>query len=154
MTFYQNSKKSFDSDADFKQTAHENVVKLQGGDEHCLAGWKMLCEISRKEFQKIYDRLDIKNEEVGESFYNPMLKGLVEELVQKGVAREDQGAICVFTPKNKNPLIIQKKDGGFNYGTTDMAALRYRVQEVGANRIIVVTDVGQELHFKLLFASG
>jgi arginyl-tRNA synthetase len=72
-TFYQNAKKRFDLDEEFKKKAHENVVKLQSGDEGCLAGWKMLCELSRKEFQKIYDRMDITLKEQGESFYNPML---------------------------------------------------------------------------------
>lgn len=66
----------------------------------------MLCQLSRVEFQKIYDRLDIKLEEVGESFYNPMLRGMVDELVKEGVAKEDNGAICVFVPKIKVPLII------------------------------------------------
>lgn len=153
-TFYQNAKKRFDDDEEFKATAHANVVKLQGGDDHCIKGWKMLCQLSRVEFQKIYDRLDIKLEEVGESFYNPMLRGMVDELVKEGVAKEDNGAICVFVPKIKVPLIIQKSDGGFNYDTTDMAALRYRANTVKADRVVYVTDVGQEFHFKLVFAGG
>ena len=114
----------------------------------------MLCELSRLEFQKIYDRLDIKLEEVGESFYNPMLAPMVEELLEKKIAVEDKGAICVFVPKQKVPLIIRKSDGGFNYDTTDMAALRYRANEVKADRVVYVTDVGQEFHFKLIFAGG
>jgi len=83
-----------------------------------------------------------------------MLPGMVEELLERKVAQENDGAICVFVPKNKVPLIIRKSDGGFNYDTTDMAALRYRVNELKANRIIYVTDVGQEFHFKLVFAGG
>lgn len=114
----------------------------------------MLCELSREEFQKIYDRLDINLKEVGESFYNPMLKPMVEELLEKEIAKESDGAICVFVPKQKVPLIIRKSDGGFNYDTTDMAALRYRVDDVKADRIIYVTDIGQEFHFKLVFAGG
>lgn len=86
----------------------------------------MLCELSRVEFQTIYDRLDIKLEEVGESFYNPMLRSMVDELVERKIAAENEGAICIFVPKIKVPLIIQKSDGGFNYDTTDMAAIRYR----------------------------
>jgi len=93
-------------------------------------------------------------EEIGESFYKPMLRGMVDELVKDGVAKEDNGAICVFVPKIKVPLIIQKSDGGFNYDTTDMAALRYRANEIKADRIVYVTDVGQEFHFKLVFAGG
>jgi len=114
----------------------------------------MLCELSRIEFEKIYSRLDIKLEEVGESFYNPMLPGMVDELLANKVAQEDKGAVVVFVPKQKVPLIIRKSDGGFNYDTTDLAALRYRVNEVKADRVIYVTDIGQELHFKLVFAGS
>lgn len=87
----------------------------------------MLCKLSRLEFQKIYDRLDIKLTEIGESFYNPMLRGMIDELLERKIAVESDGAICIFVPKNKVPLIIQKSDGGFNYDTTDMAAIRYRI---------------------------
>lgn len=114
----------------------------------------MLCAISEKEFSKIYQRLDIKVEAFGESFYNPMLKPLVEELKEAGYAKDDNGALCIFVPKQKVPVILQKSDGGFNYDTTDMAALRYRVDTQKADRIIYVTDVGQELHFKLIFSAG
>lgn len=92
--------------------------------------------------------------EVGESFYNPLLRPMVEELKASGVAVENDGAICVFVPKNKVPLMIQKSDGGFNYDTTDMAALRYRVDVKKADRIVYVTDKGQEFHFKLVFLGG
>lgn len=108
----------------------------------------MLCKISRHEFQKIYDRLEIKLTEVGESFYNPFLAPLVAELLEKKIAVESDGAICVFVPKQKVPLMIRKSDGGFNYDTTDMAAIRYRANELKADRIIYVTDIGQEFHFK------
>jgi arginyl-tRNA synthetase len=77
-----------------------------------------------------------------------MLKGMVEELLEKKIAVENDGAICVFVPKQKVPLMIRKSDGGFSYDTTDMAALRYRVSEVKADRIVYITDVGQEFHFK------
>ena len=140
-SFYQNSKKNFDSDEDFKKIAHQNVVKLQSGDEHCIAAWTLLCEISRVEYDIIYERMDIKIKEVGESFFNPFLGPMVDDLLKKGVAEENEGAIVVFTPKNKVPLIIRKSDGGFAYDTTDMAALDYRVNTVGADRVIVVTDI-------------
>ena len=153
-TFYQNAKRRFDAEEDFKATAHANVVKLQSGDEHCTKAWQMLCQLSRGEFQTIYDRLDIRLTEVGESFYNPMLAPMVDELVESGVAVVNDGATCVFVPKQKVPLIIRKSDGGFGYGATDMAALRYRVQEQKAERVVYVTDKGQEHHFKLVFASG
>jgi len=115
----------------------------------------MLCQLSRDEFQQIYDRLDINVKEVGESFYNPKLASLVNELKDAGHAVEDQGAMCIFGSKKKQPpLMIQKSDGGFGYATTDLAALRYRVDEIKANRVVYVTDVGQELHFKQVFEAG
>lgn len=127
--FYQKSKKRYDEEQDFKMRAQANVVKLQSGDDHCIKGWQLLCSISRDEFQRIYDRLDIVIEEVGESFYNPLLKPMVEELKEKGFAVIDKGATCIFIPKQPVPLMIMKTDGGFNYDTTDMAAIRYRIEE-------------------------
>jgi arginyl-tRNA synthetase len=138
----------------FKATAYSNVVKLQSGDDHCIKAWQKLCEISRVEFQKIYDRLDVRLEEVGESFYNPLLSPMVAELIEKNIAVESEGAICVFVPKQKVPLMIRKSDGGFNYDTTDMAAIRYRANDLKCDRIVYVTDIGQEFHFKQVFAGG
>lgn len=83
-----------------------------------------------------------------------MLKSMVEELLERKIAVENDGAICVFVPKNKVPLIIRKSDGGFNYDTTDMAALRYRANDLNVDRIVYVTDIGQEFHFKLVFLGG
>ena len=105
-TFYQNAKKRFDSDEVFKKTAQENVVKLQSGDEACINGWKMLCQLSRNEFQVLYDRMDIKVKEMGESFYNPFLAPLVSELKDSGIAVEDQGAMCIFVGKKKAPPLM------------------------------------------------
>lgn len=153
VAFYQKAKERFDADENFKKAAYENVVKLQGGDKTCLEGWKMLCDVSRKEFQKIYDYMDIKLEEVGESFYNPMLAPMVDELIANKIAEESEGAIVIVVAKKGNPLIIRKSDGGFLYGTTDLAAIRYRTNELKADRVVYVTDVGQELHFKQVFAA-
>lgn len=115
----------------------------------------MLCDLSRKEFNIIYDRLDIKLKEVGESFYNPMLRDLVDSLIESKVAIEDQGAICIFVGKKKAPpLMIQKSDGGFGYATTDLAAARYRANELKCDRVVYVTDVGQEFHFKQVFEAA
>jgi arginyl-tRNA synthetase len=150
-TFYQNAKKRFDQEETFKQQAYANVVKLQSGDDHCIKAWQKLCELSRIEFNKIYDRLDVKLKEVGESFYNPFLGPMVHELMDRKIAVESEGAICVFIPKQKVPLMIRKSDGGFNYDTTDMAAIRYRTNELKCDRIVYVTDVGQEFHFKQVF---
>ena len=109
----------------------------------------MLCDLSRKEFQVLYDRMDIKLKEVGESFYNPMLKPLVKELIEKKFAEESDGAMVVKVGKKGTPpVMIQKSDGGFGYDSTDMAAVRYRANDVGADRVVYVTDVSQEQHFK------
>lgn len=119
-----------------------------------------MCEASRKEFQEIYDILDVKLHERGESFYNPLLKPLVDELVAKGFARESDGAICMFVEGFKNrdgsplPLIIQKNDGGYTYATTDLAAVKYRCQVDKAARVLYVTDAGQAGHFSQIFQAA
>lgn len=160
VVFYKRAKAKFDEDADFKQTALAEVVKLQGGDPDSLKAWNMICDVSRAEFEKIYSRLDIKLTERGESFYNPFLKDIVERLKNENFAVKNEGAMVVFLEgkrfigKDKKPLpvIVQKSDGGFLYATTDLAAVQYRVNEDKADRIIYVTDVGQSLHFEQIFA--
>ena len=159
--FYKASKKRFDNDTEFQKKSREEVVKLQSGDEKSIEAWKLLCNQSRKEFDQIYKTLNVKIKERGESFYNPFLKSIIEDLNYKRILVEDQGAKCVFldgmTNKEGNPLplIIQKKDGGFNYATTDLAALRYRFNKEpygdNAARIIYVTDHGQSNHFAGVF---
>ena len=157
VSLYKKAKVRFDEDEEFKQTARQEVVKLQAGAEDSRRAWKLLCDQSRKEFQVIYDLLDIEIEERGESFYNPFLEDIVNELEQKGLLEESEGAKCVFLDgfTNKDgdplPLIVQKTDGGFNYATTDLAALKYRVKEDEADRIIYVTDSGQANHFTGVF---
>ncbi|MBD2691532.1 arginine--tRNA ligase [Anabaena catenula] len=153
VTFYRQAKQRFDADEAFQETARQEVVRLQAGAEDTLHAWNLLCEQSRKEFQIIYDLLDIKLNERGESFYNSFLPGVVEDLETAGLVEENQGAKCVFLDGFTNregeplPLIVQKSDGGYNYATTDLAALRYRIQEDQAKRIIYVTDEGQANHF-------
>ena len=161
VTFYKESKKRFDHEINFQERARLEVVELQKGNKNSLKAWKLLCEESRKEFNNIYKSLNIKIIERGESFYNRFLKSVVEDLTKKGILVEDKGAKCVFldgiTNKegNRLPLIIQKKDGGYNYATTDLAALRYRFNKTpdgdGAGRIIYVTDQGQSMHFEGVF---
>ncbi|MBD2327083.1 arginine--tRNA ligase [Alkalinema sp. FACHB-956] len=157
VAFYKKAKARFDEDEAFQQAAREEVVKLQSGAEDTLRAWKLLCDQSRREFQVIYDLLDIQLEERGESFYNPYLPAVVADLKTTGLLVEDQGAQCVFTEGFTNkegqplPLIIQKSDGGFNYATTDLAAIRYRIGTDGAQRIIYVTDAGQSNHFAQVF---
>ncbi len=157
VSLYKKAKVRFDEDEEFKQTARQEVVKLQAGAEDSRRAWKLLCDQSRREFQVIYDLLGIEIEERGESFYNPFLEDMVNELEQKGLLEESEGAKCVFLDgfTNKDgdplPLIVQKTDGGFNYATTDLAALKYRVKEDDADRIIYVTDSGQANHFAGVF---
>lgn len=157
VSLYKKAKVRFDEDEAFKQTARQEVVKLQAGAEDSRHAWKLLCDQSRQEFQVIYDLLDIDIEERGESFYNPFLEDIVNELKQTGLLEESEGAKCVFLDgfTNKDgdrlPLIVQKSDGGFNYATTDLAAIKYRVKEDGAKRIIYVTDSGQANHFAGVF---
>jgi arginyl-tRNA synthetase len=155
--FYRQAKKRFDEDAAFQETARLEVVKLQSGVEESRFAWNLLCEQSRREFQQIYQLLDVRLDERGESFYNPLLPAVVEDLDKLGLLVEDAGAQCVFLEGFTNkageplPLIVQKSDGGYNYATTDLAALRYRIQQDEAKRIIYVTDAGQGSHFAQVF---
>ncbi|WP_320673617.1 arginine--tRNA ligase [Prochlorococcus sp. MIT 1341] len=161
VTFYREAKHRFDTDKAFQEDSRQEVVKLQMGDEISLQAWSLLCTQSRKEFQSIYDRLDIRLHERGESFYNPYLQEVVEDLDNHGLLVVDDGAKCVFLEgligKDGKPLpvIVQKRDGGFNYSTTDLAAIRFRFQPIpkgdGACRVIYVTDVGQSNHFAGVF---
>lgn len=157
MYWYKESKKKFDADPNFKKRAQLEVVKLQGGDSDSLKKWKEICEISRKAFSEIYNLLDVQLTERGESFYNPYLSGVVTDLEQKGLITISDGAKCVFLEGMIGregaplPMIVQKADGGYNYDTTDLAAMRHRIDIEKADRIIVITDSGQSLHFEMLF---
>ncbi|MBE9242503.1 arginine--tRNA ligase [Synechocystis salina] len=157
VTFYKQAKQRFDQDEQFRETSRQAVVSLQAGDAESIKAWQLLCDQSRREFQLIYDCLDITIEERGESFYNPFLPGVVELLQEKDLLVEDNGAQCVFLDgfTNKDgdrlPLIVQKSDGGYNYATTDLAALNYRLTTDGAQKIIYVTDAGQANHFAQFF---
>lgn len=157
VTFYRQAKQRFDRDEEFQEVARKEVVKLQAGAEDSQRAWLLLCEQSRCEFQVIYDWLDIHLTERGESFYNPLLADVVKDLHKSGLLVEDAGAKCVFLEgfTNKDgdplPLIVQKSDGGYNYATSDLAALRYRIEQDKAERIIYVTDAGQANHFAQVF---
>ena len=157
VAFYRQAKQRFDSDEAFQTAARDEVVRLQGGDATALRAWGLLCDQSRREFQQIYDRLDISLNERGESFYNPLLPAVVADLRSAGLLVEDDGAQVVFLEgvSGKDgrpmPLIVQKSDGGFNYATTDLAAIRHRFSDDGARRVIYVTDAGQASHFAAVF---
>ena len=157
VTFYKQAKKRFDEDETFKEASRQEVVKLQAGAEDTRRAWELLCDQSRREFQVIYDRLDVQLKERGESFYNSLLPAVLLDLSEVGLLEEDAGAKCVFLEGFTNkegkrlPLIVQKSDGGYNYATTDLAALRFRIQQDGAERIIYITDAGQANHFTQVF---
>lgn len=157
MQWYKDSKKKFDTDPVFQKKSQQEVVKLQAHDKEAIHAWKIICDISRKAFKEIYDLLDVKIQERGESFYNPVLKDIVSDIMDKKIAIISDGAKCVFLEGFKNregkplPVIIQKHDGGFNYSTTDLAAFRNRCKDEKADRIIVLTDIGQSLHFQMIY---
>nr|WP_295616666.1 arginine--tRNA ligase [Chamaesiphon sp. GL140_3_metabinner_50] len=157
VVLYKRAKQRFDEDPQFQEAARQEVVKLQAKDPDTIKAWNLLCDQSRREFQVIYDRLKIELTERGESFYNPYLSSVVEDLRATGLLVESDGAQCVFLDGFTNregdplPLIVQKTDGGYNYATTDLAAVRYRIQTDKADRIIYITDAGQADHFAQVF---
>ncbi len=158
--FYRNAKIRFDEDDAFADTARAYVVKLQSGDEQVLALWKQFVAASLKHAQSVYQRLGLKLTEadvMGESAYNAMLQPTVDELINKGLVVDSEGAKVAFLDEFKNQdgepaaFIVQKKGGGFLYASTDLACLRYRVQVLQANRLLYVVDARQSLHFAELF---
>lgn len=159
---YQAAKLHYDADPDFAKRARERVVLLQKGDQETVAVWQQLVSESQHYFNQIYQRLhvlltdtDIKSE----SAYNPMLPGIVSELLASGLATHSEGAIVVFLEGFQDkegkplPMIIQKSDGGHLYATTDLAAAKYRLQTLKAARIIYVIDARQSQHLAMLFAA-
>ena len=160
MSWYRASKVLFDADPDFKKRAQLQVIALQSGDPSTIQSWEKICEISRKGFQEIYDYLDVSLTERGESFYNEMLPEIIADFEKKGLITISDGAKCVFlegfTSKEGKPLpmILQKSDGGYNYETTDMAAIIHRVQEEKADRVLYVVDAGQSLHFQMILKAA
>eukprot|EP01033_Poteriospumella_lacustris_P005859 gene5859-4209_t len=137
---YKESKRRFDADEQFKETSRLNVVRLQSGDATCRTIWQSLCDISRKEFQKVYDLLDIRLEEVGESFYNPMIPGVIDELRNLGLVQPDEGMDIVKLPHFTIPLILRKSDGGYGYDSTDMAALKHRLFNLKRDWIVAAAN--------------
>lgn len=153
--FYREAKQAYDSDPDFAVTARRYVVLLQGGDPYCKAMWQKLVTMTMEQNQRIYDRLDVtltEKDVMGESLYNPMLPGIVADLISKGLAVEDDGAIVVylneFTNRDGQPMgvIVRKKDGGYLYTTTDIACVKYRVDTLKAERILYFIDSRQHQH--------
>ncbi len=152
--FYKAAKKRFDQSSEFANRAREYVVKLQSGDKGCLKLWREFIDITLEHCQEVYDKLGVNLDKScvrGESAYNDELKNIVSQLQQSGVAKESQGAVCVFFENSENPLIVQKADGGYLYATTDLAAIKFRVEKLGAKRICYVVDARQSEHFRQVF---
>ncbi|ABM01881.1 arginyl-tRNA synthetase [Psychromonas ingrahamii 37] len=158
--FYRAAKGRFDESEDFATRARHLVVKLQGGNKDCLKLWAKFNETSLSHCQETYQRLGVsltRADVRGESSYNDQLAVVVEDLDKQGLLQQSQGAKCVFLDNFKNkegdplPVIIQKKDGGFLYATSDLAAMRYRQNELNADRILYFVDARQGLHFQQVF---
>ncbi len=152
--FYKDAKKRFDEDENFANKAREYVVKIQSGDLHCLNLWQKFIDISLGHCEDVYDKLCVKltREDVkAESFYNEDLPQVIEDLIKQNLLTESDGAQCVFLEGEEIPVIVQKGDKGYLYATTDLAALRYRANVLGAKRISYVVDARQAGHFKQVF---
>ncbi len=169
LRIYREVNSAAKDDPSTRETCKSELVKLQAGDPENLAIWKQCVELSRRGLQKIYNRLDVTFDHwLGESYYNDRLAPLVDELLAAGIARESEGAICIFSdgtlePENDpfqihreggwadNPAIIRKSDGGFLYATTDLATIDYRISEWKADAIWYVVGIPQQLHFRQIF---
>lgn len=155
--FYREAKRTYDEDEAFAERARSYVVKLQGGDTYCRDMWKKLVDITMSQNQLVYDRLNVtltRDDVMGESLYNDMLPGIVADLREKGLAVTSEGATVVFLDEFKNKegepmgVIIQKKDGGYLYTTTDIACAKYRYETLGADRVLYYIDSRQHQHLQ------
>lgn len=160
-TFYRQAKQRFDHDADFKEASRQAVIDLQAGDPETITAWKLVCELSSRSYRKMYDLMGLSTViERGESFYNPFLTETLQELSELGLVEESEGALCVFLEGFTNrdgdplPLIVKKSDGGYNYATTDLAAIRYRIREDQVQRVIYPVGSEQNNHFAQIFQVG
>jgi arginyl-tRNA synthetase len=161
--FYQEARAEFDANPDFADRARRRVVELQAGDPQTLRLWKLLVDESSRYFTAVYRRLGVKltaDDQAGESMYNPLLADTMAELEQLGLLVESEGALCVFPPGfvtregNPLPLIVRKSDGGFGYDTTDLAAIRYRLRDLGADHIIYVVGAPQREHLEMIIETA
>ena len=159
--FYAAARRQFDTDQAFGERSRQRVVLLQGGDPETLRLWRIFVAESMRHAREVYDLLGVlltDDDTVGESFYNPLLPVVVEELRAKGLLVEDDGALCVFPEgfENRNgeplPLIVRKSDGGYGYPATDLACVRDRTGRLGATRLVYVVGAEQSLHLRLVFA--
>jgi arginyl-tRNA synthetase len=159
--FYQAARIKFDGDPAFADRSRNRVVLLQGGDKETLRLWQVLVDVSKQYYNTIYGRLGITLTDADlapESFYNSMLASVCDELERDGIAVISNGALCAFPPGFTGrdgepvPMILRKSDGGYGYDTTDLAAIRYRIRDLKADRLIYVVGAEQSLHFRMLFA--
>jgi arginyl-tRNA synthetase len=158
---YQQAQEKFRTDAAFGERARQRVVLLQAGDAETLAIWRELVAESERHFEIVYERLGVRltpDDICPESFFNPVLDDVAAELEAKGLARLDDGALCVFPPGFTGrdgeplPLIVRKSDGGYGYQATDLAAARYRTTELGGTRLVYVVGAPQSQHLAMVFA--
>lgn len=155
--YYTLAQEEFNNNQEFKNNCKNEVIKLQQENKDSIDIWTHISKISKKEYKKIYKILDVKLITRGESFYRNLLSPIVKLLTKKNIVETSNGAKCIYLKGYKNkentplPLIIQKSDNGFNYATTDLAALNYRINKQKANVIIYVTDIGQKKHFEMIF---
>ena len=161
--FYQSARERFDGEPEFATRARARVALLQSGDEPTLAQWQRLIGLSTTYFNRIYSALGVTLTDAdlaGESTYNDELAGICDELEAKGIAEISDGALCVFLPGYTGregkpvPLIIRKSDGGYGYGTTDLATIRRRVRDLHANRVLYVVGAPQALHFRMVWETA
>lgn len=161
--FYQAARAKFDADPDLAERARRRVVVLQAGDQESLRLWRVLVTESAAYFDSIYRQLGVLLEPddiVGESAYNPVLHAVLAELTEAGLVKESDGALCVFPSGFEGrsgeplPLIVQKRDGGFGYAATDLAAIRHRLFDLGADRLLYVVGQPQSRHLAMLFQTA
>ncbi|MGW4424660.1 arginine--tRNA ligase [Streptosporangium sp. NPDC004631] len=161
--YYQAARVKFDSDPEFNRRARTRVVTLQAEDPETMRLWHIFMDATVRYFNKVYTQLGVTltNDDIaGESMYNPMLAQVCDELTERGIAVVSDGALCVFPPGYTGredqplPFMIRKSDGGYGYATTDLATIRYRVQELKADRLLYVIGVTQALHMSMLFDSA
>lgn len=155
VALYKRAQQHFGADEAFADAARLRVVALQAGDPQTRAIWQALIDVSRVGFNEAYARLGVlltDDDLAGESLYNDLLPEVAADLEERGIAVVDAGALCVFLPEFDAPVIVRKSDGGYGYAATDLAAIRYRVQRLGADRIIYVVGTPQATHFRQVFA--
>jgi len=161
--FYQEARAEFDANPDFADRARRRVVALQSGDPQTLRLWQLLVDESSRYFGAVYERLGVRltpADQAGESMYNPLLSDTVAELDRLGLLVESDGALCVFPPGfttregNPLPLIVRKSDGGFGYDTTDLAAIRYRLRDLGGTHLVYVVGAPQREHLEMIFETA